>query len=176
MVEGVFLHFSMNIHPAFVHFPIALLIVYAVLECIRPRYVMHYRSWHDIKATFVILGTLSAFAALSTGEMAEETIEPTQHQLVELHSLFASISTWIFAVLALTYLIAVITEHIPVLSSQRWWKTVASIGAFVERSYIAISLAVLGIICLTITGALGGALVYGPDVDPIVSFIYHLFY
>lgn len=166
----------MNIHPAFVHFPIALLIVYAVLECVRPQYVMRHRSWHDIKAAFVIFGTLSAFAALSTGEMAEEAVKPTQHQLVELHSLFASTSTWIFAVLAVAYLIALATEHLSFLSSQEWWKNVANIGTFIERPYIAMPLAILGILCLTITGALGGALVYGPDVDPIVSFIYHLFY
>ncbi len=166
----------MNIHPAFVHFPIALLIVYAVLECIRPRYVMQRRSWHDIKAAFVIIGTLSAFAALSTGEMAEELVDRSKHQLVEIHSLFASISTWIFAVLAVAYLISLLTEHLPVLGAQSWWKTFSVAGRFVERWYIAMTLALLGIICLTITGALGGALVYGPDVDPVVSFIYHLFF
>lgn len=166
----------MNIHPAFVHFPIALLIVYAVLECIRPSYVMKHRSWHDIKAAFVILGTLSAFAALSTGEMAEENLQGSQHQLVELHSFFATASTWIFAILAVAYLIALVTEHVSALSSHSWWKTISGIGAFIEKPFIAISLALLGIVSLTITGALGGALVYGPDVDPIVSFIYHLFY
>jgi uncharacterized membrane protein len=166
----------MNIHPAFVHFPIALLIVYAILECIRPRYVMERRSWHDIKAAFVLLGTLSAFAALTTGEMAEEIVERTQHQLVEMHSLFATISTWIFGLLALAYLIALVTEHVPALAAQVWWEIIKSIGLFIERSYIAIPFALLGIVTLTIAGALGGAIVYGPDADPIVSFIYSLFF
>lgn len=166
----------MNIHPAFVHFPIALLIVYAVLECIRPKYVMSRRSWHDIKAAFVILGTLSAFAALSTGEMAEELVDRTKHQLVELHSFFATVSTWIFAILAAAYLIALLQEHVQPLARQSWWKIIAAIGAFVERPYIAIVLALLGIVSLTVTGALGGAIVYGPDADPIVSFIYNLFF
>ena len=35
-------------------------------------------------------------------------------------------------------------------------------------------LALLGLIAITITGGLGGAIVYGKDVDPIVSFIYKL--
>jgi hypothetical protein len=31
-------------------------------------------------------------------------------------------------------------------------------------------------ILVTIVGALGGALVYGPEVDPVVSVVYHLFF
>ena len=37
-------------------------------------------------------------------------------------------------------------------------------------------IALVGIVVITITGALGGAIVYGPEVDPIVSVIYHLFF
>jgi len=36
--------------------------------------------------------------------------------------------------------------------------------------------ALIGAVCLTITGALGGAMVYGPTSDPFVSFIYTLFF
>lgn len=34
----------MNIHPAFVHFPIAFSIVYAGLERVRPSYALRHRS------------------------------------------------------------------------------------------------------------------------------------
>lgn len=37
-------------------------------------------------------------------------------------------------------------------------------------------LALLGIIAVTITGALGGAISHGANTDPVVQMIYNLFF
>ncbi|KHO51327.1 MAG: hypothetical protein QT04_C0044G0036 [archaeon GW2011_AR11] len=59
----------LNIHPIFVHFPIALLSLYAVMVLIRFRKVMGLPYWSYAKAILAIAGTLGAFAALQTGSL-----------------------------------------------------------------------------------------------------------
>lgn len=46
------------------------------------------------------------------------------------------------------------------------------------KSILAIlgTAAALGLVAITITGGLGASIVYGPDVDPVVHFIYSLFF
>ncbi len=41
-------------------------------------------------------------------------------------------------------------------------------------SPLVIVLAIAGLVLMTVVGALGASLVYGPEIDPAVSFIYHL--
>jgi hypothetical protein len=50
------------------------------------------------------------------------------------------------------------------------------IQSIVLNVYIAPLLALLGIIAVTITGALGGAIAHGADTDPVVQMIYSLFF
>jgi len=47
---------------------------------------------------------------------------------------------------------------------------------FLIETPIVYVLAIAGIIAITFTGALGAAIVYGSDVDPIVKIIYGLFF
>lgn len=167
----------MNIHPAIVHFPIALLVVYSLMECIQWKAFVTHASWKDAKAIFVILGTLFGFASLQTGEIAGHAFgKENMRPLIELHATFATASVWIFCLLALVYIVMVVEEYKPALTQKRQWKFLLNASQFIRRPYIAIPLSLLGLVTITITGALGGALTYGPEVDPIVSFIYHLFY
>ena len=53
-----------------VHFPIALLTVYALMELVWSKRLRKNESWLYVKAAFLIIGLLGAYAALSTGEMA----------------------------------------------------------------------------------------------------------
>lgn len=170
----------MDIHPIFVHFPIALLTVYAVLELIRFEKITNQPYYFYVKGSLLIIGILTSSLALQTGEMAEDGVVRSLHDLVEMHSTFANISTWIFAVLAVAYAATWIskTEYNHKLSESflaKIWNLLLMVTSkIMNNSFIMIILALLGLGAITITGALGGAIVYGPDVDPIVSFFYYL--
>lgn len=168
----------MNIHPIFVHFPIALLSVYAFFEIVR------IKSWQQstwikpVKAILVSVGVVFAFVALSTGETAEHLLANRQlRDLVEKHSLFADITTYLFLVPAVAYCFELILESsfvskIPeTISKVMVWYTTK-----VAVTPVRIICAVLGTIAVFIVGALGGAIVYGPTTDPFVSFIYNLLF
>ncbi len=167
----------MNIHPIFVHFPIGLLTIYALLELIQWKKLTTHRSWFDIKAALVVIGTILGLATLQTGEMAEEAIgQSSLHDLIEMHSLFANVTMWIFGLIAASYIVIFLTRTQLNLVQKNWWRALVRLFEFIQRSYVLVPLAFIGLITLTITGALGGSIVYGPDVDPVVNFIYHLFF
>ena len=173
----------MNIHPLFVHFPIAMLIVYAICELIRFRAVLAKPYWFYFKAFLVIIGSVSAFVTVKTGQMAEDVIREATGRvsdLIETHSTFALISTWLFTVLALLYIIAWIHKEKPhFFASFQFlavrWLLVCRIARIVFSPAVLVILAVLGLCAISITGALGGAIVYGPDFDPFSKFVYGLF-
>lgn len=177
----------MNIHPIFVHFPIALFTVYAILEIVRIKKIQQSAWIAPTKTVLLTFGIVFAQLSLMTGEAAEHLIAGASQSLralIEMHATFAALSTWIFAVAAFAYL----AEY--VLMSP-WFTTVfarwGNVGAMVTKvlawysgrlmkSWLRIVCAVVGLITITVAGALGGAIVYGPDVDPVVSFIYSLFF
>lgn len=162
----------MNIHPLFVHFPIALLTVYAALEIVRLP-VLTRQSWYrPVKAVLLFAGFLGGMVSLQTGEIAEEAFHGTSTmRVVEVHSLFANITMWIYGILSASYLLRWISDAKPGFLAPLMK---------LERLLFSVPVLVLGAIAglcaLTVTGALGGALVYGPNADPIVSVIYHLFF
>lgn len=170
----------MDIHPIFVHFPIALLTVYAILELIRFEKITSQAYYFYVKASILIVGTLGAFASLSTGEGAEHGVDRSLRALVEIHSTFATISTWIFVILSAVYLIIWIskTEYNQKLNEStlaKIWNIKLNIANKIFNSSLTmVILALIGLLAITMTGALGGAIVYGPEIDPIVSFFYHL--
>lgn len=172
----------MNIHPIFVHFPIALLTVYAIAELARFKKLIAEAYYFYVKATLVIAGTLGAFSALLTGDPAEHALtDKSLRPLVETHSTFAAASTWIFTFLALVYIVLWINrsswnEKLLAGKFSKIWIVKVKVADWILHSPFVPILALIGLVTITITGALGGAIVYGPNVDPIVSWIYHLFY
>lgn len=207
----------MNIHPIFVHFPIALLTIYALLEVFIPIKIAAFKAlkwenfwgykllvnpiWQAIKAFLVIVGTLIGLVTLETGDMAEELVRSTASdprafgmsqigQLIEMHSTFASLSVGIFAVLAVGYIAYFIEKKSASIASataptsseaihkfmQKFGGVVTLIRKIALNPWVAAILALVGLVAITITGALGGAIVYGPDVDPVVKMIYGWFF
>lgn len=173
----------MNIHPLFVHFPIALFSVYVLIELFRIEAVQRASWILPIKTILLVAGSIGAELSLITGESAEHVVgkeNPALRSLIELHATTAGIATALFAVVGLAYCIA-------------WFQTTAwaqrSFGTYGEKirsiaywysahiltPWIVLVLACVGMIAITIAGGLGGAIVYGPSVDPIVAFIYKLF-
>lgn len=65
----------MDIHPVTVHFPIALLTVYGLMELVWSKRLKKEQAWFYVKASFLILGVISAYAALSTGRLGFACIE-----------------------------------------------------------------------------------------------------
>jgi uncharacterized membrane protein len=160
-----------NLHPLLVHFPIALLGLYAVLELIRYRKIAGQPYWFYVKAILVIVGALSTIPTILAGLLAKGQFQgdPISLKIISYHEPFAITSASIFGILAIGYLIV-------------WIKSVRDAAGGPATAppkelpaVFTIPLALLGLICITITGALGASIIYGPGLDPMVNFIYHVF-
>ncbi len=173
----------LNIHPMFVHFPIAFLTVYGGLELLRFKKILSQPWWFYVKMSFVVFGFLGALLALQTGGLIEDEFERSSlGPLMETHASFATATTVVFGILAGLYLL---TWFKLVSDSQAWlkkngirqlWQLLITTHQVFYKPWFLISSAFAGLVLITITGALGGALVHGPEVDPVVSAIYHLFF
>ena len=167
----------MDLHPIFVHFPIALLTVYALMEMISFKKIAQKEYWFYVKFFFLVIGVIGAFAALYTGNLAQHNYarDSIERQIIRVHQSFAISSTIVFGVLAFAYIISFMQKRFNVAENQIW-KLILKIKDVVLNRYISFFLALLGLACISITGALGGSIVYGPDADPFVSFVYHFFF
>jgi len=79
-----------NVHPIFVHFPIALLTCYALFEIVLARKASWKSFVEPSKLTLLFLGTLGSWGAFFTGDLIAEALAETP--LVETHAFFASVT------------------------------------------------------------------------------------
>lgn len=169
-IRDMILHMP-NVHPLLVHFPVALLTVYALLECARWKRIMTLPYTFYVKATFVIIGTVASYAAYVSGEwIGEEFMQGSLTPLVQRHAFFAMLTALLYTIIALAYLFAWL-KRADVLA----FPAVQRVGYAADRFMVSgwsVLTALIGLILVTITGALGGAIVYGPDIDPVVRIIY----
>ena len=171
----------MNIHPAIVHFPVALLTLYAILELIPVRlYTKSSWSWvHPVKVFLLFFGVVFAKIALLTGETLEHAVRQNVPQilyLVERHSFFANITITIFGLLALAYLFELSFVKRLRIKFPKWIEYIISVYLKIFCRPVRVLLALGGLIAVSITGALGGSLAYGFSNDPFTAFVYHLFF
>lgn len=176
----------MNIHPLFVHFPIGLLVVYSVLEI--GAYVwptLRRQTWlFPVKAFLLFIGVLAAFLALVTGGIAEDLIETSPRVFIlAVHSPIATVTTLLYIILAAAYTVRLFDQ-------KGWGNIIVRNNSFLIRilnlkrylshlvldTWILPVLALLALVGMTVTGALGAAIVYGPNADPFISFVYHFFW
>lgn len=139
----------MNIHPAFVHFPIALLTLYAIIEILPLARLIPRVQWSPIRAFLLYVGTAGALVTAITGGMAEDVVGETP--AVTTHETAAYILIGIF-------LLSCVLSYV--------WRREMPF-----RTWTMKVLALLGLIMLFVVGALGANIVYGHSVDPIVSFV-----
>jgi uncharacterized membrane protein len=170
-----------TLHPALVHIPVGLLIVYSGIE-IGLLFFKSYRERLSLgKYLMLLIGVVGGFFALQTGEALEDVWGYSA--LIELHATFATTTFWLYAVILLMFTIDYARASSKVVAYvqktafvQPLWKALVGLSAFTLKQPILALLALLGGVTLTITGALGGALAHGPEADPAVSFIYSLFF
>lgn len=163
----------MNLHPLFVHFPIAMLTLYTLTEILGlSKKISSLNFWNPVKISFLFIGVIGALFSLMSGEAIEHGFSEV-HNLVEIHSFFATTATWIFGILAGAYLIQMVSGYFKLEDRTKF---IVSIQKVVLNKYVAISLALLGFAALFVAGSLGAAIVYGPDIDPFVSVVYYLFF
>lgn len=187
-----------NLHPLFVHFPIALFTMYALLECIPSKTLRNNRVFFLIKFAFLFIGFISAWPTLMTGDEIEHMFsgDAEKSAIISLHSMWASVSVTIFGILAVAYFMEwikkyeeVILQHQSIVAKayceargaftrpgfiNRLWCLIIHLQETIFNKHVLILLAILGLLALTITGALGAVLVHGAGVDPIVNFFYEL--
>lgn len=169
----------MNFHPLIIHFPIAFLTVYAILEFIRIKKIQDLPYWFYVKAALVVIGSASTIPALFSGKLIEHGFQDRRH-LVNVHSFWAELTTVIFGIIALSYFIEIVARNnlfgIKLGKSlDSIWQIKQKFSKIVLETKLVLLLALLGLVAVIITGALGGIIVYGPSLDPFTQFIYNIF-
>lgn len=157
----------MNLHPVFVHFPIALLTIYSLFEIFRLNILTRQAWYFYLKAVLVIAGAVMAAPTILTGLYVGRKLEGDKFlgPIVEMHERFAFFTAGIFIVIALAYVLAWYAQEKLKQGIVFESKLIKFAQALVKGKW-TIALAVLGFISLTITGGIGGAMVFGPEAGP----------
>ena len=102
-----------------------------------------------------------------TGEIAEHLVRP-EHDLVEMHSAFATISVWIYCAL-------LIGEIILIIAMKRALPNViVGLGKILTNRWLSGVMALVALITISVTGLLGGVMVYGTSADPFAEIVLKL--
>jgi hypothetical protein len=133
-----------------------------------------------VKRFLLLVGSASALVARQTGELIEHSFQsiPSVAPVVELHSLVATITTGLFCGIALAHIIVWLQDSatFPRLSTQKLFGWIAPIARRISTGWVAVTLAIIGLASISLTGALGGIIAYGPSVDPVASIVYKLLF
>lgn len=167
----------MNLHPIFIHFPIAFLTIYSLMEMVRLKKIIALPYWFYVKAICIILGTASAYVTLLSGQLIEEMFEEA-NGLVEVHSVMAKATTFLFTIIAFLYILSWVQKgnfsFTKKLRNNLLWIYLLKLQEFILKTQLIIILAFTGLLLITITGALGGIITFGPNTDPLTKFIYEI--
>ena len=76
-----------NIHPVVVHFPIALLVMFFIVDLVAS--ILQKDSWRQVAAGMLYLGTIAAGVSVAVGLMAAGSVEHGEnvHLIMERHKL-----------------------------------------------------------------------------------------
>jgi hypothetical protein len=171
----------MILHPIFVHFPIALLTVYALIE-LAPigKFFADKPAWFYIKTAMLIIGEFSIFFAFQTGDALEHMFrsDAIKNNIVQIHAFLAGATVWWFGMISILYAAAwaeregiMLRVKLPSRIKKVLDFLIIFQNAILTGWWIKIA-AFIGLIGLILTGASGGLLVHGPDADPLAGLIY----
>jgi len=165
----------MDLHPLVVHFPIALLVLWSVVEIIRPARWFSHVSWGSASAIMLIAGFVGAFAALTTGDIAGEEMGG---DVVCAHETFAQLATFLYGLFVVDVMIPLVLLVSGRVFSSSIANGVTRAARMYERVFqmrgVRVLLALVALIAITITGILGGILVYGVEIDPFAPIVLSL--
>lgn len=142
------MNYMAELHPFVVHFPIALLTLYVVLEVVTC--FIKNETLENITTYILLFGILTAVNAVLTGNQAEQAaaaiMDSTQtviHESIEDHEQFASLTLW--------YFLALLVARYYLRLKKKMTKLFKS---------VMIILALCGGILIFLAGTTGGTLVY----------------
>ncbi len=160
-----------NLHPLFVHFPVAMLFVYSIIKILPAERWFPTVAWKHIERALLVFGVAGAFLALATGDTAEH-LSTASRPLIEMHSTFAGLATALYGALLAGEILNVIN---PKLLPKIKNKTLVSFLSWLEKiltnKIFSVVLAVLALVAITVTGLLGGVIVYGVSADPMAGIV-----
>lgn len=170
-----------TLHPALVHIPIGALFTYSIME-VSTLVFPKLKEKLEIGKYFVLfLGVFGGLVARQSGEELEHITKNIK--LMEIHALFATVTIGLYAIILAFITFNLLSKspkikkaakgnkHTNLLWEQSVWAT-----EIVLKQPAVSFLALLGLVLLTITGALGGALTHGPEKDFMTFFVYSLFF
>lgn len=160
-----------NLHPIFVHFPIAFLLLYSLMRILPAEKWLPRISWKALRLILITFGEIAALIAQTTGETAEH-LGQHNRQILEMHSLLAQVSVVIYAILLTGELLFFLNHY---LSAKIKYKPLLKFLEIIEKIFsdktLAIILSTAGLITISLTGLLGGVMVYGVSADPLAPII-----
>jgi uncharacterized membrane protein len=147
------MEFLAELHPFVVHYPIALLSLYAVLEILGV--VIKKKFLSDVAYLLLILGAIGAFLGALTGNQAAAAYKYWNEQsssVLESHQLFATITIW--------YSIALVILRTVLIVKNKF------VGPL---KYLFIVLAIVVLILVYKTGEYGGRMTYDFGVGTSIN-------
>lgn len=158
-----------NIHPILVHFPIALLFLYSIIKILPCKKWLPNVEWTHLERAFLVVGVIGAFLALSSGESAQHLTHPNR-QLVNMHANFAGLATFLYgALLVGEFLYVANPIMLPKISLLYINKILITIENILCNNTFSKFIAFIALIAISITGILGGVMVYGVSADPVAG-------
>lgn len=158
-----------NIHPIFVHFPIAFLMLYSLIKILPLQRWISNISLKVIERILLTAGILGGLLALQTGEIAENLTNPN-HDILEMHEFFASSSVRVYGLILLGELMVIFGSFVNAkIKNQMLLNIYGNLVTILTNKYLVITLAVVGVVAIALTGLLGGVMVYGTSADPLAE-------
>jgi uncharacterized membrane protein len=172
-----FEEFIGSLHPAIVHIPIGLLVVYALFELVPLRWIKQPERWQFVKTVLLVTGTVGAFGALQSGDAAGEG---RTRAIVGMHELMAQVTTVLFVLLTISQIVPFFREKMMRYTTnmpgvRMVWNVLETYSRVMRVRAVTIVLSIAGFIALFMTGALGGAISHGIEADPATVFVVRLF-
>lgn len=175
----------MDLHPIIVHIPVAFLSIFSIVEILSlfPKF-RHSKTFFFIKFFILLVGFTTTILALMSGENAFHlNIEAVNKSLVHDHERMADMTRNIYLLIVCIYIsiaffrveqirnwVALKFNNKTVL---RIFEFLSKVGGFFDRYYgLLILLALVGLVVVSTTGALGGAIIYGTQTkDPFINMV-----